>query len=143
MLMGLLRQLTDDLISYLDRRAVAHDHPGLFLQGTQLIVQSIIFQIAHDLCIFHIIFLCSIIELLYKLFNSCYLDIVVIPAFVLIFLNIYSVTLIIIFIIILIIFFHTHPGRSCLKNSYIHSFYPNIKHSILIYIYLYTLEYLY
>ena len=95
--MGLLRQLTDDLISYLDCRTVAHDHPGLFLQRAQLIVQSIIFQVAHDLCIFHIIFLCSIVELLYKFFNSGYLAIIV---------------------IILIIIFHTHSRQILPKKTY-------------------------
>ena len=97
MLVSLLRQFTDNLISYLDRRAVAHDHPGLFLQSTQLIVQSIIFQIAHDLCIFHIIFLCSIVELLYKFFNSGYLAIIV---------------------IILMIIFHTHSRQILPKKTY-------------------------
>ena len=110
MLVSLLWQLTYNLISYLDRRAVAHDHPGLFLQSTQFIVQSIILQIAHDLCIFHIIFLCSIVELLYKFFNSGYLAIIVIATDVIIFFNIFTD--------IATNIFHTHPTKNPIYTLY-------------------------
>ena len=70
LLMPLLRQLFNRLVSDPDRRTARKDRPGLFLQRFQFLIEPVILIIAHDLPVLCVICLRSLIQSFRKLFHA-------------------------------------------------------------------------